>query len=525
MSAVTRRTALLGAAAAVVTPRFAVGQADSRPVVTVAVQNISTSNTLEMLAEQSNVGTRIFRNYVEPLVDTDWTGDMSLKPGLATGWRRLDDRTVEFDLREGVRFHNGDVMTAEDVAFSFGPERMWGGGSREVPPPVVASARRSFPGFSRMEAVAPNRVRLHSSVPDIVLEGRMARTIAVIAPRRAFLEATSWMDWARRPVGTGPYRITSFRANSLLEMEAFDDHWQGRPPIRRLRFVEVPELASRVNMLVSGEVDFACDVSPDQIADIERDRRFEVVGGPINNTRYVVFNKAHPVLANPLIRRALTHTVDREAIVASLWLGRTTVPRGLQWEFYADMYLSGYENPKFDPAEARRLLREAGYRGEPIPYRGLNNYYTNQTATAQILVDGWRAAGLNIQFQMVENWGQIQGGAPETRGIHDWSASAVVTDPSIQMSSTWGREGAPWARNQWRNEEFGQLAAELETSVDRPRRRVVWARMLDIIEKEDPAYVVLHRNANYTAKRKAIAWKPAQSFVMDFRGSNWGAAG
>ncbi|HEV7268161.1 MAG TPA: ABC transporter substrate-binding protein [Falsiroseomonas sp.] len=518
-----RRHLLTVTAAAAALPRFAIGQADSRPTITVAVQNISTSNTLEMLREQSNVGTRIFRNYVEPLVDTDWVGDMSLRPGLATGWRRVDDRVVEFDLREGVRFHDGNAFTADDVAFSFGPERMWGGGAREVPTPVVQAARRAFPGFERIEVLGAHRIRVVSKVPDVVLEGRMARTIAVIATRQAFLAAPSWMDWARRPVGTGPYRIAEFRPDQALVLDAFDDHWQGRPTVRRLRFAEIPEVASRVNMLFSGEAEFASDIPPDQIAQIESDRRFEVVGGPINNTRYLVFNKSHPVLADPLVRRAMSHSVDREAIVAALWGGRTSVPPGLQWEFYGEMYLRDIEVPRFNPAEARRLLREAGYRGQPIPYRCLDNYYTNQTATAQIMVEGWRAVGLNVQLQMVENWGQITGAEPETRGVHDWSAAAVVNDPSIQMSGTWGRAGAPWLRNQWRNEEFGALAAELETSVDRPRRILVWRRMLEIIEREDPGYVVLHRNANFTAKRRDIAWQPAQSFVMDFRGTNWGA--
>jgi peptide/nickel transport system substrate-binding protein len=522
MTSLSRRGAL-GLAAAASLPLPALAQADGRPAVTVAVQNITTSNTLEMLLEQSNVGTRIFRNYVEPLVDTDWIGDMSLRPGLATAWQRLDDRTVEFELREGVRFHNGDLLTAEDVVFSFGPERMWGGGSREVPAVVPQTARRAFPGFDRMEAVGPLRVRLHNSGPDPVMVGRMARTISVIASRRAFLEAGSWMEWARRPIGTGPYRIAEFRPDQILVMEAHDAHWQGRPPLRRLRFVEVPEVASRINMLVSGDAEFASDIPPDQIGAIERDRRFEVVGGPINNTRYLVFNKAHPVLANPLVRRAMSHAVDREAIIAALWGGRTSVPRGLQWEFYGNFYLRDVENPRFDPAEARRLLREAGYRGEPIPYRCLNNYYTNQTATAQIMTEGWRALGLNVQLQMVENWGQILGGEPQSRGVHDWSAAAVVPDPAVQMPGTWGRGSGPWLRNQWRNEEFGDLAEELETNMDETRRIAVWRRMLEIIEREDPAYVVLHRNANFTAKRRGVAWRPAQSFVMDFRAHNWGA--
>ncbi len=523
MTLITRRTALATAAASVALPRFAIGQSDSRPSVTVAVQNIVTSNTLDMRREGSNVGTRIFRNYVEPMVDTDWVGDMSLMPGLATGWERIDDRTVEFTLREGVKFHNGDTMTSDDVAFTFGPELMWGGGSREVPAAVIEIARRTLPGFDRIEVLGPNKVRFHNSVPDVVIEGRMARAHATIANRRASMEAGDWMSMARSPIGTGPYRINSFRPDSMLEMVAFDDHWQGRPPLSRLRFAEVPEVPSRINMLLSGEAEFACDIPPDQIAGIEGNGRFEVVGGPINNTRYTVFNQSHPVLANPLVRRALTHAVDRQLLVEVLFDNRTEVPRGMQWEFYGDYFIREHENPKYDPDEARALLREAGYRGEPIPYRLLNNYYTNQNQTAQINVESWRAVGLNIQLQMVENWGQISEGADDQRGIHDWSAAAVVPDPSIQMSGSWGRRGGPWVRGQWTNEEFGEIAEELELSTDHGRRIEIWKRMLQIIEHEDPAYVVLYRNVNFTAKRRDIEWRAAQSFVMDFRAANWGA--
>jgi len=516
------RRALLATPAALAAPALA--QSDSRPVITIAVQEITTSNMLEMIAEQSNVGSRIFRNFVEPLVDTDWLGDMSLQPGLATEWRRISDSVVEFKLRQGVRFHNGDPFTAEEVAFSFGPDRMWGNGPMGKTPPAGAPqiARRSFPGFERMEVMDSHTVRFVNRTADLTLEGQMARTAAVIANRRAFAAAPTWQDWARKPVGTGPYQITEFNPDRILVMDAFDNHWGGRPPIRRLRFMEIPEVSSRINALLSGEVDFACDIPPDQIATVERNPRFEVSGGVINNTRVIVFDKTHAVLANPLVRRALTHSINRQSIIDALWGGRVSVPRGLNWDHYADMFIAEHEAPRYDLAEARRLLREAGYRGEPIPYRCLNNYYTNQTATAQILVEGWRAAGINVQLQMMENWGQITARNP-TRAIRDWSQTAALPDPVAQIVPNWGRNGATWNNGEWRNEEFSTLGDELQSSMDRPRRRAAWARMLQIVEREDPGYTVLHRNGNFTAKRRDIRWKSSHSFVMDFRASNWGA--
>src|SRR5437762_3070533 len=120
MTKLTRRSALAMGAAAAVLPRFAIGQADTRPTVTIAVQRIANTNTLDLIREQSNVGERTSLMFNERLIDLNYLGNLAQTPTLATEWRRIDDGTVELKLRQGVKFHNGDDFTAEDVAFSFG---------------------------------------------------------------------------------------------------------------------------------------------------------------------------------------------------------------------------------------------------------------------------------------------------------------------------------------------------------------------------------------------------------------------
>jgi len=269
MATIHRRQALLAAAAAAAAaalPRFAIAQADQRPVITIAVQKIANNGTLDIIREASNVGTRWYNLYKEPLIDTDWTGDLALRPGLATAWRRIDDRTVELDLRQGVRFHDGTPLTAEDVAFSFGPDRMFGrdglSGPSAPPTDVAAGARGTFPGFERVEVLGPHRLRWVNRAGDVTLEGRLSHRAGCILPARAWAQAGGWRDFFARPVGTGPYRVVEWRLDSRLVLEAFDDYWGGRPPVRQIRFLEVPELSSRLNGLYAGEYDFACDKSP-----------------------------------------------------------------------------------------------------------------------------------------------------------------------------------------------------------------------------------------------------------------------
>ncbi|GAC1342667.1 MAG: ABC transporter substrate-binding protein [Acetobacteraceae bacterium] len=539
----TRRRLLVTGGAAGLLPRFAIAQADQRPAITIAVQKISNSNTLDDLREQSNVGSRLACFFVERLIDLNYQGALEQRPGLATAWRRIDDRTVEATLRPGVRFHNGDVMTAEDVAFSFGPQRMMGetrptvqgktlplSGSlvttarvKELPKEVPPVSRRLWPALDRVEVVDAQTVRFVNATPDLTLEGRMSCRGSGITSRRAFDEAASWLDYARAPCGTGPYKVAEYKPDQSLLLVAHDAYWGGRPPLRSVRLVEVPEVSARIAGLLAGEYQFVCDVPPDQIPGIERSGQFEVQGARVPNHRLTTFDKNHPQLHDPRVRLAMAHAIDRQSIVDALWAGRTAVPRGLQWDFYGDMLVRDWTVPQYDVARARELVKAAGYKGDPIPYRLLNNYDINQVPTAQVLVEMWQQAGLNVQIEMKENWSQIferNGG----RGIRDWSNSAPFNDPVSSLVSQHGPNGEQQQYGEYSNEELNRLCVELETGTDPAKRHAVFARLLQIAEREDPAYTVLHQNAVFTAKPKSILWKVAPSFAMDFRAANWGQA-
>jgi peptide/nickel transport system substrate-binding protein len=506
-------------AGALALPRFAIGQADSRPAITVAVQKIATSNTLEPMREQSNVGQRSFYPIMETLIDVDWLGDLSLKPGLAESWRRIDDSTPELTPRDNVRFHNGEVMTAEDVAFSFGPDRMWSGteagrsglfvnmtagaATKTPPPEAPAIAKAAYPGFDRIEIVDRRTVRFVNKTPDVTLEGRLIRNTGSILSRRGFEQVSSWPEWARKPVATGPYRVAQSRPDQDMLLEAHDECWGGKPPPKSIRFVEVPEVASRADGLLASDFDFAFDLPPDRIERIEASPRHHVVGRPIRNMRITAFDKYHPVLKDARVRRAMSHAVDRQAILDSLWLGRTRIPKGLQWPFFGKMHLDDWNVPAFDPALAKSLMAEAGYRGEEIPYQLLNNYYTNQTPTAQALVEGWRSVGLNVRVEMKENWSQILAREPG-RGICDNSNSAWFNDP-VASVSVFSPGGQQWEANQWRNEDAAAALKRLQDSTDTAVRRDAFRRMLTIIEREDPPTSCCTRTAPSPASARPTA--------------------
>ncbi|WP_417432927.1 ABC transporter substrate-binding protein [Hoeflea sp.] len=518
--------------------------AQERPEITVAVQQIVNAGALDVLREQSNVGARVFYSIFETLIDYDrQNADLPQKPGLATEWKRIDEKTVELKLRPGVKFHNGDVMTADDVVFTFSKERFGlldeqdnarkdgktlftssastVAGGKVPPAEVAAVAKRAWPNLDRVEKVDDMTVRFVSTVADPTLEGRISRYGAEILSKRAYEEAESWLAFAQKPVGTGPYKVVEFKPDNILVLEAHDDYWGGTPPVKTLRFAVVPEVASRVNGLLSGEYDFITDLPPDQINTVESNAKFEVVGGPITNHRLMVFDKNNGPMQNPKIRQAMTHAIDRDTIVETLWGGRTAVPAGLQWSYYGDMFLSDWTVPEYDMELARKLVRESGYNGEEITFRVLNNYYTNQVSTAQINAESFRQIGLNVKIEMKENWQQIFDTESGPRMVRDWSNSAPFPDPVSSIVNQHCQNGQQQQVGEWTNEEFNELCIKLETSTDLEQRRAAFRRMLEIAEREDPAYTVMHQSAIFFGKRKDIEWNWSGLQSMDFRPDNF----
>lgn len=523
MATVTRRLLRTGFAAAALIAVLAPARADDRPSITIGVQQLSVFNVLSPVREYSNVGLRTFYSFLEPLIDYDrQRPELPVRAGLAESWKRLDNRTMEIKLRPGVKFHNGDELTAEDVAFTFGREHMFGDGDAKadgtgkVPPAAaVGVATAVWPAIEKVDVVDKYTVRFVNKVADPAMEGRLSRTGSEVISKRAFMEAKSWNDFARAPVGTGPYKVKEYKAQQFLRLEAHDDYWGGKPPAREVLWVETPEIDGRVNGLVTGKFDFITDIPPDQARTIEATARHEVVGGPVTNIRLIVFDKNHPQLADPRVRRALAHAVDTKLIAETIFSGKVSVPRGLQFPFYGPLFIGDWQVPKYDPELARKLLSEAGYKGEPIPYKTFStNYYTNQVPVSQVLAEMWRAVGVNVKYEIFDNWGPIIE-KNATRAIRDWSNSAPFNDPVASINSQHCQRGAQQRWGEWSHPEFNELCDVLESKTDVSVRQKAFRRMLEIIEREDPGYITLYQTTLLYGKRKDIAWTYSGLQSMD----------
>jgi peptide/nickel transport system substrate-binding protein len=371
-----------------------------------------------------------------------------------------------------------------------------------------------------VQALDARTVAFRTRAPDVLLEHRLASWAAQIVNRRAY-EALGAERHALAPIGTGPYRVRRLAIGERLELDAFDDYWMGRPTARAVIFQSVPELASRTAGLASGEFDIITNVPPDQLGEIQRFRDAAPRSVVLANSHLLTFDARGAAMADKRMRQALALAIDRPLLVETLWLGRAVVPPSHNYREYGDMFLPG-RDLRHDPEAARRLLKDAGYRGERVTYRTMPNYYTNALRAAQIVVEMWKAVGVNADLQVVENFSQMQARGQQ---VGNTSNSTRFPDPLGALWPSWGPDSGAQRRQEWTTvAAFNAAGRALEIETDPARRRALFAGMLDAWEDECPATVLYQPLESYGV-RNHVRWRPCTFYFMDLRPDNLAFAG
>jgi len=478
----------------------------------VAAPAITT--TLDPMGWNSNVNERISNNVLESLVEfDDETG--TFKPMLATSWKIVDDKTIEFTLRQGVKCHNGEDFDSSDVAVSMGPKRFMGKDA-----PGWANGRYFFGNIAAVEVIDRYNVRFRSDIPDPLMLKRLSTWMSQMVCGDAYLAAPSWEEWGRKVVGTGPYRLVELKSRQAITLAAFDGYWGPKPPAKTVTYKVVPETAPRVAGLLTGEYDIITEVLPDQFDTIEKSGKATIGGGPVSNIRVLLYDKRHPVLADPRMRQALSLAIDRKLIVETMFKGRIGVPNSLQSATFGDMYIKEHKGVSYDPAKARQLIAAAGYKGEEIAYRYRQDYYTGEVQTAQILQAMWKAVGLNVKLELKESADEIIGAkAPPGLGVFNLSNGFYWSDPVGQLWRLYQPGGLIQGYKTWWSKEFDAFGNDL-LGTDKEKRRAAFAKMLEIYDYADPPGTPLHDMAMFYGVKKSIKWKASGTSFMDFRATN-----
>lgn len=279
-----------------------------------------------------------------------------LKPLLATAWRQVDDKTWEFDLREGVTFHNGDPMTAEDVAYSL---------TYAADPENKVFNRMTGGWIERVEVVDPHKVRIVGrQVTPLALEYIIQLPIV---PKK-YRESVGLQAFSERPVGTGPYKITGTSGNDVVftrNENYFEGGGKSKPQIGTLIYRAIPDVNTQVAELISGGIDWAYYIPSDQAERLARMPMVDVINAETFRIGFLTLDAAglsdpNTPLKDVRVRQAIAHAMNREAMAKTLVGGASKpVPSACtpsQFGCFADVTQYPY-----DVEKAKALMAEAGY--------------------------------------------------------------------------------------------------------------------------------------------------------------------
>ncbi|MGE3541151.1 MAG: ABC transporter substrate-binding protein [Candidatus Tectimicrobiota bacterium] len=275
-----------------------------------------------------------------------------MAPALAASWSESPDgRTYEFTLRQGLKFHNGDPCTAEDVQYSF--LRYKGAGAKEFQAKVA-----------RLEVVDALTVRFHLREPwpdFMTFYGTTATAAALVVPKK-YLEQVGEEGFQKAPVGLGPYKFVSYTPGKELVLEAYEGYWRKVPSVKRLIIKGVPEETTRLAMLKTGEADIAFAMEGQAAEAVQRDARLTLAYTLHASSFWLEFPEqwdAKSPWADRRVRLAVNYALDRQAINQASCLGLcppagVIVPRVMEYALPA-------EPIPLHLQKARQLLAEAGY--------------------------------------------------------------------------------------------------------------------------------------------------------------------
>lgn len=319
----------------------------------------------------------------ETLVKQD--ENLDIQPSLAESWQYNGEKELIFNLRKGVKFHNGEELKASDVKFSL---------DRAASSPGVKSY---FKSIESVDILDDYSVSVKLSQPYAELINNLAMTPASIVSEKAVTESGD--DFGTNPVGTGPMKLTSWERNSHFILERNDDYWGGTPEATSITFKIMPENSMRNMSLKGGYLDFSYYVQPTNVKANSTNRRLKMESKLMPNVTYIAFNTKNKPFDNVKVRQALSMAADKESMVTVVLEGQgekanTMLPSdALGADTELELYPYNMEN-------AQRLMAQAGYPdgfSTKIYVSGDDN-----SRACQILQSDWAKLGVELEIELVE---------------------------------------------------------------------------------------------------------------------------
>jgi peptide/nickel transport system substrate-binding protein len=441
-----------------------------------------------------------------------------LEPSLATEWKTVDPLTWEFKLRRGVKFHDGSEFTAADVVASI--DRV----------PTVPNSPSPFTAYSKqikeMVVVDPYTIRFKTATPYPLMPSDMTQ-IAIIS-KAAAKASTEDFNSGKAAIGTGPYKLVRYAKGDRIELQRNDAWWGGKTPWEKVTLRLLPQDASRVAALLSGDVQVIEGVPPADVGNLRRDKRVNVYRTVADRLIYLhvdsnrdvspfVTDKAgKPLDKNPLkdprVRLAISKAINRPAIVEKVMEGEAVMSGQLVPEFLFGS-TKNLKPEAFDPAGAKKLLADAGYPdGFGLTIHAPNNRYVNDAKIAQTVAQMLSRVGIDTKVVAMPSATYFAQATDLKFSfmLLGWSTGTGEASSSLNaLLMTYNKDKGYGTANRGRysNAKVDALTEDALQTVDDAKREAYLQRATELAIA-DTGIVPLHFQVNLWATRDGITYVP-----------------
>lgn len=472
------------------------GIATAQDSVTVGIQ-LEPPNLDPTGGAAQAIDSVLYSNVFEGL--TRFMADGSVVPGLAESWTISDDGLVyTFSLRDGVTFHDGTTMDAEDVKFSL---------DRARAEDSTNAQKGLFAGISDVTVVDPLTVQVTLDAPNGMFLFNMAWGDAVIvAPE-------SIADIASNPIGTGAFSFADWVQGDRIELTRNDAYWGEAPALASATFRFISDPTAAFAAVMAEDVDvFVGFPAPENLPQFEADPRFQVLVGNTEGETILAMNNKMEPFDNVLVRQAVSLAIDRQAIIDGAMFGLGT-PIGTHFAPHNPDYVDLTGNSPYDPDRARALLAEAGYPdGFTTTLKLPPPSYARRGG--EIIASQLRAIGIEAEISNLE-WAQW---LEEAFGAKDFGMTIVSHTEPMDI----GIYANPDYYFQYDNPAFQQLMTDLNLTTD-PAMRSEMLKQAQTIISEDYVNGYLFELAVPTVAKAGLQglWLNQPTAAVDLTGVSW----
>ena len=463
----------------------------------------SHAPTLDPHMHFERVGVLVNINMFDSLLHRNTK--LEFEPSLAVSWKALSDSHWEFKLRKGVRFHNGETMSAEDVKYSF---------DRVLDQAKKSPQYGNIRAIKEVRVVNPDTVHIITDKPFPLLLERLV--FFGIVPKKHVETVGDQAFGTTSPVGTGPWKFVEWKRDQMIRLEAFDQHWRGRPPFKHLVFRAIPEIATQFAEIKTGGVDIIRNVPADIVPELKTHPQAYISSTPILRVHYVELDMRSAPFDKKLVRQAANYAIDKQTIIQKLMggLGRQVATTVQPLAFGFDPEVKPYP---YDPKKAKELLAQAGYpNGVDVT---LHSAAVANRPEFEAICQMLTEVGIRATPKMWDPgpaWNKfLQADGKATNGMYGSWGNYSVFDADAVLHPLFHTEPGGWI-GKWyaRVEGLDRLIDEGRSSVDQPKRKRVYSQIQQLIREEAPSIflwtqydtLAISKKVQYAARGDEWLW-------------------